>query len=41
VLKKLDCSDETEIGLFEGKWEEYIPCEDSEWTANETCQKVE
>lgn len=39
-VKKVDCCDEAEVGLFEDKWEEYIPYEDSESTDNETCQEV-
>jgi len=39
-VKKVDCCDEAEVGLFEEKWEAYIPYEDDESTDNETCQEV-
>jgi len=39
-VKKVDCCDGAEVGLFEDKWEEYIPYENGESTDNETCQEV-
>jgi hypothetical protein len=38
--RKLDCCDESEVGLIKDIWEEYIPYEDSESSDNETWQEI-